>query len=259
MAEVQGAAGRDARRALLAACVYTLIMGVGMFVSYHVFGTAYGSPRLMETMWPVLGGLSLGTLLYVWRFASWRAVGFVRADWGQMLWLLPSALLILLMLLFLSRAILFGGLDVAAQRSIALIAGGTLLVGFAEELMFRGVVLGGFVRVMPRALAVLCSAVVFALLHSVNMLAGLSFMDMLFQLLASFIMGLFLALIYLRVRSIFPLMVVHWLWDFSVMSDEVVGHLPMVSACLLQYYALVLVMVVVLFVSLFRRGRAAGK
>ena len=68
----------------------------------------------------------------------------------------------------------------------------------AEELAFRGVVLGALLRRMQAPGALVLQALLFALLHG-----------SLFRLLPTFALGLLLGLLTLRTRSLWPAMLAH--------------------------------------------------
>jgi membrane protease YdiL (CAAX protease family) len=95
-----------------------------------------------------------------------------------------------------------------------------ILVGFSEELMFRGVVLRGGLCEVSTGQAILISAVLFSLLHSVNVLAFVPLDGMLQQLVLTFVFGLAMACYALRVNSLIPLIVFHALWDMVQFLGE---------------------------------------
>jgi uncharacterized protein len=120
----------------------------------------------------------------------------------------PSFLVIaaLFVALFLTGAVTASGLALAVIAT-------TILVGFSEELMFRGIVLKGALPELGMGRAILLSSVLFALLHAVNVLALLPLPNMLMQLVLTFIFGLVIACAALRVNSLVPVIVFHTLWD----------------------------------------------
>lgn len=94
----------------------------------------------------------------------------------------------------------------------------TLLVGIAEELMFRRVLFIGLLKEMPFSKALVLSSIVFSLLHSVNVFAGLPVQAMLMQLVSTFLAGLFYALMYWYTKSICLMIASHWLWDYVLLG-----------------------------------------
>jgi membrane protease YdiL (CAAX protease family) len=90
----------------------------------------------------------------------------------------------------------------------------TLLVGFFEELLTRGILLGAFRRSgMAATKAVFLSAGIFSTLHLVNLLTGLG-VEVVFQLLNTFLLGTILGYIYLKTENIAYVMIIHGIWDF---------------------------------------------
>ncbi|MBS9784115.1 CPBP family intramembrane metalloprotease [Candidatus Gracilibacteria bacterium] len=96
----------------------------------------------------------------------------------------------------------------------------TFLVGFSEELVYRGVVFSTFLK-DNKVKAILVSAVIFSLLHAVNILAGTDIIVIGAQLFMTFIAGLFFAFVRLKIENIIPIMLYHWAWDFVLIGGEV--------------------------------------
>ena len=107
------------------------------------------------------------------------------------------------------------GIPATAPLTIVAFAALTLLVGFAEELWFRGLILSSLLPVgIVRATAI--SAVCFALPHLLNVLGGT--WDPAFTVVdtvAAFGLGFTFAALRVRTGSIWPLVGVHALFDFT--------------------------------------------
>jgi len=196
------------RRAILAAAGYIAIMAVGMFTAGHVFGLEYGNPEIVRVLVFVEVILSVYAFVMARRiFGHWHC-GCSPIDWSGMWWLVPNFLIIAaLFVVALST-------DTVGLSGLVLVIIVTMvLVGFSEELMFRGIVLQGGLREVSKGKAILVSAVMFSLLHSVNVLAFVPLDGMLEQLGLTFVFGLAMACFALRINSIVPLMLFHALWD----------------------------------------------
>ena len=140
-------------------------------------------------------------------FGHWNC-GFSQIDWRGTWWLLPNFVIIAALFAIALHS------DTAELSRLALvIIVTTALVGFSEELMFRGIVFQGGLREMSTGKAILVSAMLFSLLHSVNVLAFVPLQGMLMQLALTFVFGLAMACYVLRIKSLLPLMVFHALWD----------------------------------------------
>jgi membrane protease YdiL (CAAX protease family) len=101
---------------------------------------------------------------------------------------------------------------------VAALIGATLVVGFNEEVMTRGILLTGFRRLGSETSAWAWSTALFALMHGVNLFTGATLSAVLPQVFATFLMG---TLFYTTRRATGGLVVpiiTHALWDFSVLS-----------------------------------------
>lgn len=91
-----------------------------------------------------------------------------------------------------------------------------LLVGLSEELMFRSILFRGMLarfRIWP---AVLLSSSLFGLVHTLNVFATGQLQPALMQAMAAFMQGLAYQAIRIRTGSVWPMVVVHGSWDFSL-------------------------------------------
>ena len=182
---------------------------------------------------------------------SWR--GWWPAVLGEALpaprWLLAVPAL------FLAGAL--GNLALTAWGSkplalVAYLALGTLLVGFNEEIVFRGLMVVGLRGRHGEALVCLYSSLAFGLLHGANFFLGQGLSDTLVQVVYAFFMGVVLYIVRRATGTILACMALHALWDFSslirpgslesgniALTTLVVGFLP--GACLLVAIVLSLV------------------
>lgn len=94
----------------------------------------------------------------------------------------------------------------------------TLLVGFNEELMFRGLVMAALSRYMGLRKGALISLMLFGLVHMSNTLIGVKFMYSLAQVFAAMLTGSLLLLAALATRSLLVPMAAHALYDFMVLD-----------------------------------------
>ena len=157
--------------------------------------------------------------------------------------------------LFLAGAL--GNLALTAWGSkplalVAYLALGTLLVGFNEEIVFRGLMVVGLRARHGEALVCLYSSLAFGLLHGANLFLGQGLADTLVQVVYAFFMGVVLYIVRRATGTILACMALHALWDFSslvrpgslesggvALTTLVVGFLP--GACLFGAVVLSLV------------------
>lgn len=199
---------RVLKSAIIAAIGYIAIMAVGMFTSGHIFGVQYGDPNMVYILVYFELALSLYILIMARRiFGRWHC-GWSPIDWTGIWWLVPNFLVIGALFY-----IALGAENVALTGLVMVVILTMCLVGFSEELAFRGIVLKGGLRDLSQGRAIILSAMLFSLLHSVNILAFLPFDAMLSQLGLTFIYGLAFACYAIRLNSLIALMICHALWD----------------------------------------------
>lgn len=110
----------------------------------------------------------------------------------------------------------------------AILAVNMLLVGLSEELMFRSIVFHGLITRYPIWPAVLLTSFLFGLVHSLNVFATGQMVQALLQSATAFMQGIAYMAIRIRTRSVWPMVIVHALWDFSLILS--VATRPSVGA-----------------------------
>ena len=152
----------------------------------------------------------------------------IEKELGMTRWLQNGkALLWLLPMWVLSTGNLWGGVGVrydAVTTVIAVLS--FLLVGVAEEIIFRGFLFNGMRRTGSLTVAVVVSAITFGMGHIVNLLTGHATMETLVQVLFAVAWGFLFTFAYLKSGSLLPCIVIHGLIDaFSVFSrDNEIAH-----------------------------------
>lgn len=157
---------------------------------------------------PSLTAASLFLLAVVFLMRWWREVGLAQGPQrGTLLVIWPW---ILYLALFAASA-LNGGLP---PTSVSLfIVANTMMVGWSEELMFRGVWLRGLFRSYGIWLAILGSSLIFGGIHVLNVFLTGDLRGALLQAVAAFLSGVFLAAVRLRTGSLWTGIILHGLWD----------------------------------------------
>ncbi len=198
--------------------VYITIMAIGMYVMHHVYGFNYTDNDMVRVIvWAelVMTALAIGGVV---RYFSFRSTGFTRPDFSKLVWLLPHALLLAAMLALLGKEIISQPLAPAQWRLLALGCFMTVLVGFSEEVVFRGILLHYFSRNKSLLAGLVVSTLCFGTLHLVNYFGGSTISQAVTQFMMTMVIGLFFALIVIKTRSIIPIIFFHWLWDFSLIG-----------------------------------------
>lgn len=160
---------------------------------------------------PILLLNALFAAVLLTRLGWWRASGFRRPERPRSLVLLalPVALLIVPALLV--------GIDVPPFGKALVLLVVTLLIGFQEEAIFRGVILNGLAP-LGTLHAVLGSALLFGVIHANSLLVGRDPAFVAVQIIASILGGVGFAALRLRLGSIWPLIALHALNDFIQFS-----------------------------------------
>jgi len=142
----------------------------------------------------------------------WKETGFnAPSEWKNMrLYLLPLALLVGPTLFFQPQ------IPSPASKIIILIIV-TLLIGFQEEAIFRGILIRAF-RPQGVMKAVLISAALFGVIHVNSLLVGRDPIFVLSQVVASFLGAIGLGALSVRTNTLVPLVLLHAFNDFLQFS-----------------------------------------
>jgi membrane protease YdiL (CAAX protease family) len=157
----------------------------------------------------VVSGEVAAAVAVTWLVAKWN--WWRRTGWRAPRW--PSLWLLWLPVLLLVESNLSDHSGSVGTRTVVLGVVAVLLVGYTEEMWFRGVILGSLQSRSPRS-AVLVSAAAFGLLHVTNARAlGLS--ASIGQAVGALAIGLAFGAARVRIRSIAPLIVLHAAFDLA--------------------------------------------
>ena len=155
-------------------------------------------------------------LLVIRRLDIQKELGMTR--WLQngkaLLWLLPMWVL--------STGNLWGGAGLRYEPINTVMAVlSFLLVGVAEEIVFRGFLFNGMRKSGSLTAAVIVSAVTFGMGHIVNLLTGQATGETLVQVIFAVAWGFLLTFAYLKGGSLLPCIAIHGLIDaFSVFARD---------------------------------------
>jgi len=177
--------------------------------------------------------LVLIVVLPIFLLGWWSRVGLTRGINGQ------GVVICLIPLLLLVGLPLLGIVEVTSQASESILVSAialSLLTGFAEEGMFRGLILRAL---LPAGIwpAVLISALCFTAVHLTNLINGISFGYVAGQLLLAFGSGVLFAAIRLRTNSLWPGLLLHAGHDVGGLIllgvDPAIIRAPLTSAAII--------------------------
>lgn len=114
---------------------------------------------------------------------------------------------------------LYSGLNVfSAGVGLALI--NTLFVGISEEVMFRGILLSSLTQRLSFWKSAIIMSLAFGLIHVLNVFVTGELTQALLQAGMATLTGLLFLGIRVRINSIVPAIIIHWLWDFMVFVNS---------------------------------------
>lgn len=196
--------------------IYWCVMGMALGRLLNPLGLAMRTLPFAFLLYETLAELLLAVIVAfpILLLAWWSEAGFTRGInwWGVVICIFP-----VILIAGPSVLSLLIGIGQPAGMVILLATLLTLLVGFAEEGMFRGLL----VRcLLPRGIwpTVLISSVLFASIHLLNLLSGASWSYVMGQMLQAFGAGMILVTLRLRIGSIWPGIILH-------ASRDIVGML----------------------------------
>lgn len=182
---------------------------------------------LRAVVLPLLGGATLLTGVAVWS-GWWKDLWRDKYKIKGHNWMHLFAVIMLIGIIANLISVKFGN---TSGQMISYIFIGTALVGYCEEILFRGIVLRGArgsglseLRVM------LVVALSFGLFHGVNLFLGQDLVATVQQVLFATVNGAVFYLIFRKSGLLIIPMILHGLWDFSVFSKEAtLGDNPEIS------------------------------
>jgi len=243
---------RTARITIACAVAYILVMGLGNAIVHNFSHVSYGDTNYVRAMLPFLFLLAAGSLCCF--LVRRKQLAPVSNERGR----LPLFLLLFLPLVGMALFYVFTNGELSTAFLTPLVA--TLLVGFAEEMMFRRILYMGLLREPGGQSikgALLVSSVVFSLLHSVNVLAGSPFSNVLVQLVTTFVAGLFYALMYDYTRNIGLLIASHFLWDYLLLGGAAT-KIPVFSVVITMLNVAQFIIVIVFLVKRWKQEKAVA-
>ncbi len=237
-------------------------VAVGVFIAYVVVviglmataGIGYadifatGANAFRAAVIPLIGGSLVLIAFLLW--ARWDGVfkDPARLPVSRLLWV-PVAIFAV------GIAVHFAVADwakVPTDLLLAIVAAG-VLVGFAEETLFRGIILRGLrTNLRPEAWVMLISSLWFGFFHLTNLLVGSPAGGVLLQCVQASLAGVVLY-VFRRVRGLLVVgMIAHGLWDMSVFLPPPSGTIALVN---LGIQVLVSVTAVIAAIVIVRRER----
>ncbi|ACV23222.1 CPBP family intramembrane glutamic endopeptidase [Slackia heliotrinireducens] len=207
----------EQQKGVLAVLLWPLLyisgMGLSNYIVYHGYHIEYGGDGYANAMLPFLAVLAAGALICL--FAQRERLALPWKERGRL------SLFLIVFLPLAAMALYFLLTNGSFTNAFMAPLAAMLLVGVAEETMFRRILfirLLGLFQGQSFTKPLLISAACFSLLHAVNIFGGLPAPQVLMQIAATFVAGLFYVLMFDYTRNIHLLIVMHFLWDYILFS-----------------------------------------
>lgn len=148
----------------------------------------------------------LTIVIYITKLGWWKKIGSLKRI------PLKSIYLILLVIILAFTPIIYG-LKEHSLNMIVMLLITSLLIGFSEECVNRGLILTAL-KPKGKRQAILISSLIFGLFHLSIIFRGIDIVSILFLVLFAFGFGLVMAVVRYETDSLLVLILIHALWDF---------------------------------------------
>jgi uncharacterized protein len=214
---------------LLIFTIWLLIVVVGGLLQVKGQPTQLSVLVKNQIMYNVLVALSF-LIIVITLIKWWSQVGWKSLDNLQDLRLLwaPAVVLVLLLL-----TVLYTGLP--PTNVLMLVSINTLMVGISEELMFRGILFRGASSSFGIWRAVWITAIIFGSIHTLNGLITGDFRASTVQAFFAGMFGVWTVALRVRLNTIIPVIIIHWLWDCLAFLTNFLGDLALLPFALVLF------------------------
>ena len=192
------------------AILWIVIYAVGMGTLQNNFG--------LDSLWHMLGLIVISAAIFLFVKKNGFMKKYGLAGWAKnskaMLWFIP--------LWILSCLNLFSGFSPDyPMPGLFYAAVSMALVGFAEELIFRGFLFKAMLKDGNVKAAIIVSSITFGLGHIVNLFTGHELIATLTQMVFAIAMGFVFTLVFFKSGSLLPGILAHSIIDvFSVLASD---------------------------------------
>lgn len=216
------------RRAVLVSAAIAAGWAVFAIAGYAILtATVPGTTPVSGGLW-IIAAIAIVVAFVLAALGWWSSVGFTPpSQWRELGWLVAPTLLAFLPLVT--------GIKAPEAGSIGALAVGYALTGFAEEAVFRGIILR-LLRNRPRVAAVAIAAVLFGLVHLANIFIRGNPAVVAAQAVGAACFGFGYGALRLRTNTLWPLVLTHMLTDLFLQ----VGKLPLIPVAVVQDILLLL-------------------
>ena len=241
-----------ARAVMIVLPAFVILPLVGRFSGVEYDVIADTTANLLHGVVPMVAISLVWGLLMAWR-SGWLKPIFAQqppSAFPKFFWLIPACWIGMCLIRVVASP--WPSFD---ATYIMVLAVAMIMVGFNEELLFRGIVAYGARGPGPwsEARTMLVSSLGFGLFHLPNVLVGQALGPTLIQVGYAFFMGIALFVSMRIARSILLPVALHALWDFSTFTSK--GHPPDTAGSLASFVLLVIILILILVAIAWSLGK----
>ena len=161
-------------------------------------------------------------LYFIKKYYNWEEIGFSSKNLKNLIWFLPYLIVLIFMIckfiIELSKNIKI--YNNTSYMLIIIIFMGTVMAGFCEEVIFRGIILNSFKNEKSYITSMIISSLGFSIVHITTIVMGNYLVDAFITVFYSSLLGFAFVGLAMKMKNIWPLIVFHSLWNFILMVSQ---------------------------------------
>lgn len=161
-------------------------------------------------------------LYFIKKYYNWKEVGFTSIKLKSLIWFVPYLIILIFMIIKfidgLSKNIVSYDINIYMLIIITFI--GTVMAGFCEEVIFRGIILNSFKSEKSYIISMIISSIGFSIVHITTVVMGNSLFQALVTVFYSSLLGFAFVGLVMKIKNIWPLIIFHSLWNFILMISQ---------------------------------------
>lgn len=216
--------------AILSLIGYLVTMGIGLLIGNSV------SSLLGEN---VLGTMNIDSsniiykiiiqipptvflLYFIKKYYNYKDISLISKKSKNLIWFSPYLIILIFMInKFIAELNKnMGVYDNGIYMLIIFIFIGTVMAGFCEEVIFRGIILNSFKSEKSFIMAMIISSLGFSVVHITTVVMGNSLVEALITVFYSSLLGFAFVGLAMKMKDIWPLIIFHSLWNFILMVSQ---------------------------------------
>lgn len=161
-------------------------------------------------------------LYFIKKYYNWKDIGFIPIKLRSLIYFIPYLIILIFMItkfiIELSKKIEFYDSNIYILVIITFI--GTVMAGFCEEVIFRGIILNSFRSEKSYILSMIISSIGFSIVHIATVVMGNSLLDALITVFYSSLLGFAFVGLAINMKNIWPLIIFHSFWNFILIVSK---------------------------------------